>query len=88
MHTVSYKFLMKPEESVECHQTLSSWVGSGHEATWDEATAYVLIANEGGVASEHVHLMICYCLQSCQLSRILRETHAFRHNLTLTRIIT
>ena len=26
--------------------------------------------------------------QSCQLSRILRETHAFRHNLTLTRIIT
>ena len=27
-------------------------------------------------------------LQSCQLSRILRETHAFTPNLTLTRIIT
>ena len=26
--------------------------------------------------------------QSCQLTRILCETHAFRHNLTLTRIIT
>ena len=30
------------------------WVGPGD----------VLIANEGGVASEHVHLMICYCLQN------------------------
>ena len=28
------------------------------------------------------------CWQSCQLSRILRETHAFLHNLTLTHIIT
>ena len=55
---------MKPKESAECHQTLSSRVGSGHETTGDEATAYVLIANEGGVASEHVHLMICYCLQN------------------------
>ena len=27
-------------------------------------------------------------IQSCQLSRILRETHAFLRNLTLTRIIT
>ena len=27
-------------------------------------------------------------LQSCQLSCILRETHAFPHNLTLTHIIT
>ena len=26
--------------------------------------------------------------QSCQLSRILCETHVFRHNLTLTHIIT
>ena len=32
MHTVSYEFLMKPEESAECHQTLSSRVGSGHES--------------------------------------------------------
>ena len=24
-------FLMKPEESAECHQTLSSQMGSGHE---------------------------------------------------------
>ena len=47
MHTVSYEFLMKPDESAECHQTLSSRVGSGQETTWDEATAYVLIANEG-----------------------------------------
>ena len=31
MHTVSYEFLMKPEESAGCHQTLSSRVGSGHE---------------------------------------------------------
>ena len=31
MHTVSYEFLMKPEESAGCHQTLSSRVGAGHE---------------------------------------------------------
>ena len=31
MHTVSYEFLMKPEESAGCHQTLSSRVGTGHE---------------------------------------------------------
>ena len=29
MDTVSCEFLMKAEESAECHQTLSSWVGSG-----------------------------------------------------------
>ena len=29
MHTASYEFLMKLEESAGCHQTLSSWVGSG-----------------------------------------------------------
>ena len=26
MHTASYKFLMKDEESVECHQTIYMWV--------------------------------------------------------------
>ena len=26
--------LMKPEESAEHHQTLTLWVGSGHETTW------------------------------------------------------
>ena len=31
MHTVSYEFLMKPEESAGCHQTLSLQVGAGHE---------------------------------------------------------
>ena len=31
MHALHNEFLMKPEESVGCHQTLSSWVGSGHE---------------------------------------------------------
>ena len=31
MHTASYEFLMRPKESAECHQTLSSWVESGHE---------------------------------------------------------
>ena len=36
MHTASYKFLMKPKESAGCHQTLSSWVGSG-----DEIASYV-----------------------------------------------
>ena len=42
----------------------------------------------------HIHTKFIHDLhlldirQSCQLSRILRETHAFRHNLTLTRIIT
>ena len=25
----SYEFLMKPEESADCHQTLSSWMGLG-----------------------------------------------------------
>ena len=33
MHTVSYEFLMKPEESARCHQTLSSRVGAGHETS-------------------------------------------------------
>ena len=32
MHTASYDFLMK--ESVKCYQTLSLWVGSGHESLW------------------------------------------------------
>ena len=31
MHTASYEFLMKPKESVGCHQTLSARVGSGDE---------------------------------------------------------
>ena len=31
MHTASYEFLMKLEESAGCHQTLSSQVGSGDE---------------------------------------------------------
>ena len=29
MHTISYEFLMKPEESARCHQTLSSQGGGG-----------------------------------------------------------
>ena len=29
MRTESYGFQIKPEESAECHQTLSSQVGSG-----------------------------------------------------------
>ena len=29
MHTASYEFLMKPEKSAGCHQTLSTRVGSG-----------------------------------------------------------
>ena len=28
IHTVNYEFLIKPEESAKCHQTLSSQVGS------------------------------------------------------------
>ena len=32
MHTASYELLMK--ESVKCYQTLSLWVGSGHESLW------------------------------------------------------
>ena len=28
-----FQFLMNPKESAECHQTLSSWVGSGHETS-------------------------------------------------------
>ena len=35
MHTASYEFLMKPEQSVGCHQTLSWWVWS-----WDETIMY------------------------------------------------
>ena len=31
IHTASYEFIVKPEESAECHQTLSLWVGSGHK---------------------------------------------------------
>ena len=33
MHTASYGFQRKPEESAECHQTLSLRVGSGHKTT-------------------------------------------------------
>ena len=33
MHTASYEFLMKPEESTGCHQTLSLQVGSGDETS-------------------------------------------------------
>ena len=33
MHTASYEFLTKPEESAECHKTLSLRVGSVHKAT-------------------------------------------------------
>ena len=33
MHTASYEFLIKPEESAGCHQTLSARVGSGDETT-------------------------------------------------------
>ena len=29
IHKVSYEFLVKPEESVRCHQTLSSWAWRG-----------------------------------------------------------
>ena len=29
MHTASYEFSMKPKESAECHQTLSSRLRSG-----------------------------------------------------------
>ena len=42
MHTVSYEFLMKPEESAGCHLTLSSRVGAGHE-TKEEADRTLLI---------------------------------------------
>ena len=41
-------------------------------------------SHNGGVAD----YMGTRLVQSCQPSRILPETHAFRHNLTLTRIIT
>ena len=34
MHTASYEFLMKPEESAGCHQTLSARVESGDETTF------------------------------------------------------
>ena len=37
MYTVSYEFLMKPEESARCHQILSSRVGSGHETNGSQA---------------------------------------------------
>ena len=33
MHTASYEFLMKPEESTGHHQTLSLQVGSGDETS-------------------------------------------------------
>ena len=35
MHTASQEFLLLPEKSAECHQTLSSQVGSGHKAKQD-----------------------------------------------------
>jgi len=34
MHTASSEFLIKPEESAGCHQTLSLWVGSGDETRY------------------------------------------------------
>ena len=45
MHTVSYEFLMKPEESAGCHQTLSSRVGSGHETTQRMASSTLSVTS-------------------------------------------
>ena len=39
MHTVSYEFFIKPEESANCHQTLSTRVGSGHETNKGECSS-------------------------------------------------
>ena len=49
MHTctVSYEFLLKPAESAECHQTLSTQVGSGHETNHTLAHSS-LTYREGG----------------------------------------
>ena len=38
MHTASYEFLMKPEVSGGCHQTLSVRVGSGDETNFIPVT--------------------------------------------------
>ena len=44
MHTVSYEFLMKPEESADSHQTLSPRVGSGHETNYSNDENKILNA--------------------------------------------
>ena len=43
MHTASYKFVMKPEESARCHQTLSSQVGSGDKTSLSTRLVSVLL---------------------------------------------
>ena len=65
MHKVNYEFLMKPEESVGCHQTLSSQVrgGSGHETN---CTLHSVL---------YVHTIQDSCLQ--WFSRQLGITAAF-----------
>ena len=41
MHTASYEFLMKPDESAGCHQTLSSRVRSGDETNYTPSVTCV-----------------------------------------------
>ena len=36
---------MKPKGSAGCHQTLSSWVGSGHETTLEQAELLPLFSS-------------------------------------------
>ena len=40
MHTASYELLIKLKESAECHQTLPSRVGSGHETRVTQERLY------------------------------------------------
>ena len=75
MHKVSYEFLMKPEESVECHQTLSSQVRgeSEHETN---CTLHSV---------QYVHTIQDSCLQ--WFSRQLGITAAFGTKCLLRKFI-
>ena len=45
------KALMKPKESAECHQTISSRVGSGHKT--ELGVAFVALTHIQSVARQH-----------------------------------
>ena len=59
---------MKPEESAECHQTLSSQVGSGHKTKAEVIMARIIhtqIGTFGGARAKGYLLTLFSCFKLC-----------------------
>ena len=48
---------MKPEESAECHQTLSSWVGSGEALAGIHVCDVICYISDSGIQSCSFHVL-------------------------------